>query len=90
MATIAFQPELHFQTREATLEQLANGQLTALTIVVWTVCALMGAMLGGAAAGIRIGGKALGNELAAMMGAMFGPTAAVPGVLVGLLILSLI
>lgn len=47
--------------------------------------ALVLSMAGGALAG-----KDLGNELAAMMGAMFGPTAAVPAVLVGLIVLALI
>lgn len=64
------------------LEQLANGQLTALTIPVLAVCALGAAIAGGALAGVKLAGKDLGNQLAAMMGAMFGPMGAVPGILV--------
>ena len=37
--------------------------------------------------GMKIGAEALGKELAAMMGAFYGPTAALPAVLLGLLIL---
>jgi hypothetical protein len=70
--------------------QLASGQLTAVTIVVWTCCGCVVATLGGALAGILLAGKDLGNELAGAMGAMFGPTGAVPGVLLGLIILALL
>ena len=62
---------------------------------LWTgaaglLLALLLSMAGGALAAIRLAGKDLGNELAALMGAMFGPTAAVPGVLVGLVVLALL
>lgn len=70
------------------LEQLNAGHLTAVTVVAWTVLAAIFATLGGALAGIRLAGKDLGNALAASMGAMFGPTAAVPGVLLGLIALA--
>jgi hypothetical protein len=70
--------------------QLASGQLTAATIVIWTCCGFVAAMLGGALAGILFAGKDLGNELAGAMGAMFGPTGAVPGVLLGLIILAML
>jgi hypothetical protein len=68
---------------------LASGRLTVVTIVVWTFCGFVVATAGGALSGIRLAGKDLGNELAAMMGAMFGPTGAVPGILLGLIILAL-
>jgi hypothetical protein len=45
------------------------------------------ALVAGAASGMKIGAEALGRELAAMMGAFYGPTAALPAVLLGLLIL---
>lgn len=72
------------------LAQLGAGSIGAGTILVWLVAAVLLSMAGGAVAGIRLAGKDLGNELAAMMGAMFGPTAAVPAVLVGLLVLALV
>ncbi len=37
---------------------------------------------------MQLGGKNLGRDRAALMGAMFGPTGAVPGILVGLIILA--
>jgi hypothetical protein len=70
--------------------ELASGQLTAVTILVWTCCAFVVATVGGAVGGVQLGGKDLGNRLAALMGAMFGPTGAVPGILLALIILALI
>ena len=58
--------------------------------LMWLLMAFVLSTLGGALAGMRLAGKDLGNELAAMMGAMFGPTAAVPAVLVGLVVLALV
>jgi hypothetical protein len=58
--------------------------------LLWLAIAFVAAMAGGALAGLRLAGKDLGAELAALMGAMFGPTAAVPAVLVGLIVLSLL
>lgn len=72
------------------VQQLANGQLNALTVLIWAVVALLLSMAGGAATGVKLAGKDLGNELAAMMGAMFGPTGALPGVFLGLIILALL
>ncbi len=42
---------------------------------------------GGALMGKIIGGKDLGNGFAALMGSLFGLSAAVPGVIIGILIL---
>jgi hypothetical protein len=50
--------------------------------------ALLLALIGGAASGLKIGADALGKELAALMGAFFGPTAALPAVIVGLVVLA--
>lgn len=75
---------------EEILNQLATGQLGVFTIAIWTFLAFLLAMGGGAVAGVRLAGKDLGNELAALMGAMFGPTGAVPGILLGLIILALV
>lgn len=69
--------------------QLAAGHLNAITVSIWMVLAFALAMAGGALAGVWLAGKDLGNELAAMMGALLGPTGAVPGVVAGLIILTL-
>lgn len=68
----------------------ANASLGVGAIALWTVVAAALAMAGGAMAGMWLAGKDLGQPLAAMMGAMFGPVAAVPGILLGLIILSLL
>ncbi len=72
------------------VEQLQGGHVGPLTTLVWLLLAVLLSMAGGAVAAIRLAGKDLGNELAALMGAMFGPTAAVPGVLIGLIVLALV
>ncbi len=45
--------------------------------------------VGGALVGKTIGGKDLGNGFAALMGSLFCLSAAVPGVIVGIIILAL-
>jgi len=70
--------------------QLGSGQLTAITILVWTFLSIVLSVAGGAAAGLSLGAKNLGNSLAALMGAMYGPVAAVPGILIGLIVLAFI
>ena len=70
------------------IEQFATGQLTPVTIVLWSAVAFLLAVLGGVIGGMKMGGKDIGHDLAAMMGALFGPTAAVPAVFLGLLILA--
>lgn len=72
------------------MQQLTEGNLGVTTIVVWTLVAAVLSIAGGALAGIQLAGKDLGNSLAAIMGAMFGPIAAVPGIVLGLIILKLI
>lgn len=71
------------------IAQLGAGQINLVTGALWLLLALLLSMAGGALAGMQLAGKDLGNELAAMMGAMFGPTAAVPAVLLGLIVLAL-
>ena len=70
------------------IHQLTSGQLTAITIPVWTILSVLLSIAAGALSGIQLAGKDLGNSLAAMMGAMFGPMAAAPGILAGLIILA--
>jgi len=75
---------------QALIAQLAAGHIGPATAVPWLLLALVLSVAGGAVAGIRLAGKDLGNELAAMMGAMFGPTAVLPAVVLGLVVLALI
>jgi hypothetical protein len=72
------------------MQQLASGELTAITIAVWASLSIVLSLAAGAVAGMMLGGKDLGNSLAALMGAMYGPVAAVPGILGGLIVLAFI
>lgn len=76
--------------QESFISQLVAGQITWGTGLVWIVAAFFIALAGGAAAGVKLAGKNLGNELAALMGAMFGPAGAVPAILLGLILLKYI
>ena len=75
---------------QAFFQQLTSGSLGAAAIIFWTMLAAVLAMAGGALAGMKLAGKDLGNALASMMGLLFGPVAAVPGVLLALLLLKLL
>lgn len=72
--------------------------MTAETIkdipLFWPVlalaCGLAASILGGMVGGIATGGRALGVNLAATMGGFYGPLAAVPGIVIGLIVLALL
>ncbi len=66
------------------------GHLPAAAAVSALVVGVAASLVGGAAGGVLIGGKALGNELAATMGGFFGPLAGVTGIAIGLIALALI
>lgn len=74
---------------DSILQHLTSGELTVVTVAIWIAIAFLLSVMGGACAGVVLAGKDLGNELAALMGGMFGPTAAVPAVLAGLIVLQL-
>ena len=67
-----------------------NGPLTPVSAGALVLIALLFSMAGGALAGMRLGAQHMGASLAALMGAMFGSAGALPGVLVGLLILAFV
>jgi hypothetical protein len=61
---------------------LANGVgLVMLAIVL--------AMIGGAASGLKLGAEHLGKELAALTGAFFGPMPVVPAAVLGVIVFAL-
>jgi hypothetical protein len=70
------------------MHSLASGPLTTADILLWTAVSIPVAAAAGALSGMLLAGKDLGNALAASMGAMFGPVAAVPGILITLIILA--
>ena len=61
--------------------------MSLVSLLGLLLLALVLALAAGAASGLKIGADALGKELAALMGAFYGPTAALPAVLVGVVIL---
>lgn len=69
---------------------LLSGRLTTLTVLVWTLLSMLMSIGAGALAGMVLAGKDLGNNLAALFGALYGPLAAVPGVLLGLVVLAFV
>jgi hypothetical protein len=75
---------------QALVQQLASGNVTWLTGVVFCVAALALGALGGAFGGVLVGGRHIGYGLAAMMGTFFGPIAALPGILVALVLVLLL
>ncbi len=72
------------------VHSLAAGEINALTSIVWVLAAGFFAAAAGAGSAVKLAGKDIGNELALMMGCLFGPLAALPGVVVGLIVLKLI
>jgi hypothetical protein len=72
------------------IQDLGSDRVTVFTGIVWMIVAIALSIGAGAFAGLRLGGKDLGSGLAASMGALYGPMAAVPGILLGLIILSFV
>ncbi len=69
---------------------LASGQLDLISAIVCLVLAVVFGAGGGALGGIKLGGQFIGNKLSAIMGMSFGIIAALPGVILGLLVLRFI
>ena len=73
---------------QAIVNDVLAGRITTATVLILALVALVFSLAGGSLAGLKLAGKDLGAELAALTGAMFGPTAAVPGILIGLAVLA--
>ncbi|MBS1954519.1 MAG: hypothetical protein JST89_10040 [Cyanobacteria bacterium SZAS-4] len=71
-------------------QSLMSGEINFATGAVWVLAALVFSSAAGALSAMKLAGKDIGNELALMMGSAFGPLAAVPSVLIGLIILKFI
>jgi uncharacterized membrane protein len=61
--------------------------MNLLTAIELIILAVLLSIAAGALTGVKIGGEFLGKELAAMMGGFYGPVAAVPAVLLGIILL---
>lgn len=70
-------------------QELMQGDITLATGSVFCLWACVLGALGGALGGALVGGRHIGYGLSAMMGTFFGPIAALPGVLLALLVLLL-
>ena len=57
-----------------------------MNFVYWFLAAAAAGALGGAATGVKIGGRAMGNDLAALMGGFFGISAVAPAAILVLLV----
>jgi len=75
---------------ESIVHSLQVGEINLVTILLWVLLGLLCASGAGAVSALKLAGKDIGNELALMMGSVFGPVGAVPGVIVGLVILMCI
>ena len=71
-------------------QNLASGQLDIASTIVCLVLALVFGAGGGALGGMKLGGQFIGNKLSAMMGMTFGIIAALPGTILGLIVLKFI
>ena len=60
-----------------------------MVYIGYILLALIAGAAGGAVGGILVGGKDLGNDVAGMMGSLYGPVAAVPGVIIAMILFAL-
>lgn len=75
---------------QAIVQEMTSGNVSWASASLLCSSALVLGAAGGALGGVLVGGKHIGYGLAAMMGTFFGPIAALPGVLVALLVLILL
>jgi hypothetical protein len=63
-------------------------QLDLVSGCILLLLALVVSAVSGAISAMKLGAKDIGNELCVMLGSSFGPVAAVPGVLLGIIVLK--
>jgi len=71
-------------------QSLMSGEKDSKSFCAAKIRKLVFSSAAGALSAMKLAGKDIGNELALMMGSAFGPLAAVPSVLIGLIILKFI
>ncbi|MBD2292762.1 hypothetical protein H6G06_04495 [Anabaena sphaerica FACHB-251] len=71
------------------MTSLTTGELNLFTGLVLLLIATGFSMLGGAIGGIILAGKDFGYSFSATIGGLFGPTAAIPAILLGLCLLTI-
>ncbi|MEA5503535.1 hypothetical protein VB735_10515 [Halotia wernerae UHCC 0503] len=72
------------------LTNMMAGDLNLVTGLLWLVLATVLSMIGGAIGGMILAGKDIGYAFSAMLGALFAPAGAIPAILLGLAVLTLL
>ncbi|AFY45213.1 hypothetical protein [Nostoc sp. PCC 7107] len=72
------------------LTSMVSSDLNIVTGTVWLVIATIISMIGGAIGGMILAGKDIGYSFSAMLGALFAPAGAIPAMLLGFALLTLL
>ena len=75
---------------ELFLSHSSAEQISLSTMWSYFLVAILAGLLGGSIGGVLIGAKHMGTQLAALMGAFFGPIAALPGIVIALIIIAFV
>lgn len=75
---------------ELFLSHSSAEQISLSTMWPYFLVAILAGLLGGSIGGVLIGAKHMGAQLAALMGAFFGPIAALPGIVIALIIIAFV
>lgn len=75
---------------ELFLSHSSAEQISLSTMWPYFLVTILASLLGGSIGGVLIGAKHLGAQLAALMGAFFGPIAALPGIVIALIIIAFV
>ena len=71
------------------IQDFTSQQITLATGLVWLSIGVACSIVGGALGGIALAGREIGVHLSATIGGLFGPAAAIPTMLVGLILIGL-
>ncbi|MBD2302016.1 hypothetical protein H6G80_11380 [Nostoc sp. FACHB-87] len=72
------------------LTSMVSSDINIVTGFLWLIIATVISMIGGAIGGMILAGKDIGYSFSAMLGALFAPAGAVPAILLGFALLTLL
>ncbi|MCC5640226.1 hypothetical protein LC593_31215 [Nostoc sp. CHAB 5844] len=72
------------------LTSMVSSDINIVTGLVWLIIATIISMIGGAIGGMILAGKDIGYSFSAMLGALFAPAGAIPAIVLGLALLTLL
>ncbi|MBE9005958.1 hypothetical protein IQ259_13090 [Fortiea sp. LEGE XX443] len=72
------------------LTSMVASDINLVTGLVWLIIATIISMIGGAIGGMILAGKDIGYSFSAMLGALFAPAGAIPAILLGFAVLTLL